>query len=304
MPCDQPVEACALRRVGTVLIWDLADPSVPVFSERFRERGTTALSPDGSRLYVAVADEQPLRVFDVDSGRPVRAAESAPLAAAGANSMELSPDGSTLAVATGSQVQFFDARTLQATGAALRGHTAAVNDVIYSGDGRLLVSASEDRSAIVWEAGSGAPLHRFLGQAGLRSAAFGADEGTVYATGGNGLILAWAISGTSRLLTLGEDADRGRRVYTQSLPAPDGHTVARVAAGTLWFEDTRSGRRSARSVPTRDTSFTWSPNSRWLVSNGNHGVVTVWDASSGAVAGRTTADKAEEAVLAAFSPDT
>jgi len=288
--------------VGTVVVWDLAAPSKPVFAERFPFRGSTALSPDGRRLYVVGADAQALSVYDVDSGALVRSAASAPVARLGASSMELSPDGATIAVASDSQIRLFDARTLRPDGPALRAHTARVDDVSFAPNGRVLVSASEDRSAIVWELPSGAPLHRFVGRDSLRNAAFGADSRTVYATGGDGLILAWGVSGTSRLLTLGEDASaRGRRVYGESIPGPDGHTVARVEAGKLWFEDARTGG-TTRPVPTVDTNFAWSPDARWFVSAGPHGVVTVWEAASGLAVARSTVVESSYEALVAFAP--
>ncbi len=293
-PVDNPV--------GTAVVWDVARPSRPVFVGRFPFRGSTALSPDGRRLYVAGADAQALRAYDVDSGALVRSAESATVASLGANAMELSLDGATLAVATGRQILLFDARTLKRTGQALRAHTARVDDVSLAPNGRLLVSASEDRSAILWELPSGDALHRFVGRDSLRNAALGAHNRTVYAAGGDGLILAWSVTGTSRLLTLGEGAGaRGRQLYSASIPAPDGRTIARVAAGKFWFEDTRTGG-TTRRVPTVETGFAWSPDARWLVSTGPHGVVTVWEAATGTVLARRTAVRSSEEVLVAFSP--
>ena len=288
--------------VGTAVVWDVARPSRPVFVERFPFRGSTALSPDGRRLYVAGADARALRVYDVDSGVLVRSAVSPPVARRGASSTELSPDGATIAVATGSQILLFDARTLKRTAPALRAHTARINDVSYAPNAPLLVSASDDRSAIVWETTSGDPLHRFVGRDSLRNAAFGSDSRTVYATGGDGLILAWGVNGASRLLTLGEGTvTKGRQVYNKSFPGPDGHTVARVERGRLWFEDAMTGATTQR-VPTSDRRFAWSPDARWFVSTGSRGVVTVWEAATGTVLARRTVARPSEEVLVAFGP--
>ncbi len=300
---------------GRAAVWDLAHPSQPLFSERVPDFATTALSPNGRLLYVLVPGGRPLRVYDVDSGRLIRSTDNAPLRGAGtqasaeipgdrpANPLDVSPDGATLAVATGNQVLRFDAVTLEVRGPALRAHTADVSEVGYSHKGRLLVSAADDGTAIVWDAASGDLLHRFVGRGGLRSAAFSADDRTVYTTGGDGAILAWDVRGASRLLTLGEDTSgMEEQDYLVSLPAPDGHTIARVGSGRLWFEDARTGRRTTRPVPTGDTNFIWSPDARWLLSSGGDGFLKLWNASSGALAAKKVGYGPSD-VLAAFSPE-
>ena len=88
------------------MVWNLADPSRPVFRVELPEHPILKLSPDGKRLYVAVTDlnpDRPIRVYDVDSGRLIDSIESASFEAIGDLAPgALSPDGSTLAVATGS----------------------------------------------------------------------------------------------------------------------------------------------------------------------------------------------------------
>ena len=121
----------------------------------------------------------------------------------------------------------------------------------------------------------------------MLSVAFSADDRTLFTSGGAGLLQAWDVPGASRQLVLGEDTSAVESKYRVSLLAPDGHTVARVRSGTLWFEDTRTGRRLAEPVPTRDESFLWSPDSRWLLSSRPDPVLTVWDASTGSPAARS-----------------
>jgi len=303
------------KPVGTAAVWDLAHPSKPLFRERVPDFGTTALSPDGRLLYLVVPGERPLRVYDVDSGRLIRSTDHAPLSRTGAqasavvpgdrpaNVLDVSPDGATLAVVSGSQILRFDAETLKVRGPPLRAHTADVSEVGFSHDGRLLVSASDDGTAIVWDEVSGAALHRFTARGGLRNAAFGADDRTVYTSGGDGLIQAWDVRGGSRLLTLGEDTSAIKsQDYVRSLAAPDGYTVARQRSGRLWFEDARTGRRTTRSVPNHDAYFTWSPNARWLLSSGADGFLKLWDATTGTLAAKSI-DYGQDDFLAAYSSD-
>ncbi len=271
---------------GRTMVWDMAHPSEPVFSVRLPAFAQSALSPDGERLYVATRGERSIRAYDVASGRLMASGGGPVVTRHGATAVDLSPDGSTIAVAVQDQVHRYDTDSLAPRGPALQGHTGAVRDVVFSHRGRLLASASTDGSALVWDARTGSLLHRYIG-GGMLSVAFSADDRTLFTAGGAGLLEAWDVPGASRQLVLGEDTNATGKNYALSLLAPDGHTLARVRSGSLWFEDTRTGRRLARPVPTRDESFLWSPDSRWLLSAGPVPVFTVWDASTGSVVARS-----------------
>lgn len=286
-------------RFGRTMVWDLADPSEPVFTVRLPAFAMSALSPDGDRLHVATQGERPLRVYDVASGDLLASAGSPDIARHGATAVDLSPDGSTFAVAVQNRVHRYDTDSLEPRGRALQAHTGPVHDVVFSQHGRLLATAYPDGSAVVWDTRTGDLLHRYV-TGGSLSVAFSPDDKTLYTSGGAGLLQAWDVPGTSRQLQLGEDTGAVGESYGSSLIAPDGHTVARVRSGTLWLEDTRTGRPVGKAVPTRDEEFLWSPDSRWLLSIGPTGGVTLWDASDGTVAART---RFKDSVVAAFGPD-
>ena len=150
-----------------------------------------------------------LRVYEVDSGRLLESAENPDLAEAEADSLDLSPDGSLLVAATRDLILRFDANTLRRRGPALRG-PASGSLVGFSHDGRFLLSTSDDHSAIVWDAATGALLHRLAATNGdLSAAGWSPDEHTVYTTSGvdvaeNDLLMSWGLDPDSGLLTLGE----------------------------------------------------------------------------------------------------
>jgi WD40 repeat protein len=298
-------------RVGQVMVWDTAHPSEPLFRVLLPRFSHVALSPRGHRLYVVTKSDRSVRVYDVGSGRLLAAGRDRSVAAHGASASALSPDGSTLAVATGDRVIRYDARTLQRRGATLTGHTAPVLEVAYSHNGRLVATSSEDGTAAVWDDRTGDRLHRFSG-GGPNALAFSHDDRRLFTAAGAGLIQAWNVSGASRQLALGEDTSLpAEGWYTLSIPAPDGHTVARVRSGRLWFEDTRTGETTSEParIGGRGPALTWSSDSRWLLSvvgplRGPDRVVTVWNASTGSVSVRTDRFAARDgAVRATFSRD-
>jgi WD40 repeat protein len=271
--------------LGHYLVWNLDNRTEPVLDLRMREYAKIALSPDGSRLYVYRDDPRPLRVFDVDSGRLLRAVTALPMRSDG-GSIDASPDGTQIAVSSGDLIQRYDAVTLRPLGPPLQGHHGPVGDVRYSHDGSLLASGEGDRSVTLWDVATGAPLHRFVaGRYGASNPQFSADDATLYTSGEDGMIRTWQVSGTSRLLVLGEATETPAVAGLDLIvAAPNGHVVARVERGVLSFVDAETGRsRRAGRLDTADLIIRWSPDSRWLLSYSDENVIRVWDARAGTV---------------------
>ena len=131
--------ALAAAFQSAVAVWDTAALAAP---RRWIEvpilEPAVALSADGHELYVGGPAE--IAVFDVDTGEQLRAA-----ALPGAE-LELSPDGTRLAVADGAEVVLVDAATLVVRD-RLPGHSDTLHDLRFSHDGSLLGSASADTTA-------------------------------------------------------------------------------------------------------------------------------------------------------------
>jgi WD40 repeat protein len=291
--------------IGAGTVWDLARPSRPIFRAPMAEYAKVALSPDGSRLYAVMQGKTPLRVYDVDSGRLLAAARN-PLVAERGRDLDLSADGSTIAVATRGRVLRFDADTLRPRGAVIRG--PELESSVYSHDGRFLLSVTGS-SAIVWDAGTGALLHRFTADNGdMLTAGWSADDRTLFTTSGvdiaeDDLLMAWRLDDVPGVLTLGEDTgppqDGG---YDASLPGPQGRILARMRAHRLWFVDIRTGRETPRSSELPELwGWRWSPDSRRFLTWGPDGVVRVWDAESGRQLARRT--NYIDLLPVTFSPD-
>ena len=135
---------------SAVLVWDLASPQEPVLHGHgvLISARATALSPDGSLLYVGSSSPPMVTVYDVRTGQVARSAEVP------GELLQISPDGAVLAAVGGNEISLLDASTL-AERRRLQGHTDLVMDVQFSHDGALLASGSDDRVAIVWEVATG-----------------------------------------------------------------------------------------------------------------------------------------------------
>jgi WD40 repeat protein len=297
------LEARHWTGLGTATVWDLAHPARPVFGLTVPEAALVALSPEGSRVYVAQRGDQPVRAYDVDSGRLLASGRGLHLAEQDPGGLDTSPDGSTIAVTSGDRILRLDSGTLRRRGPDLRGPDL-VEGSRYSNHGNLLATASSDDSVIVWDVATGTLLHRFAVPGGVWASSldWSADDRTLYAAGEN--LMKWRLASIPGLLTLGEDTPAVEgAAYGLSLAAPDGHTLARTRSGRLWFVDLTTGRTTAPSAPLPAVwNPRWSPDARWLLTTAGDGRLRVWDTATGRrVAVRQFPEGAE--IRATFSSD-
>ncbi len=304
--------------LAAVLVWDVADPSKPVFKVNLPDLPQAALSPDGRLVYTATIGPRSVRVFDVDSGRLLKWTGSGLIKQPLKGAVDVSPDGSSLAVATGNRILRFDTKALETKGKALRGHTAEVTDIEYSHDGSMLLSTSVDRTTLVWDADSGVQLGRFAAHKDqIWGAGFSRDDRTVYTSSGPDSrsepgvatsepsafeLMAWDVTGHGDFLSVGEVGSTGEGKIGVSLAGPDGQSVARIQDDRVWFVDYRTGQET-RPVSMRKqlSNHVWSPNSRWRLTIGP-GVLSLRDAETGRLVEQRSYRPGVR-VLAAFGAD-
>lgn len=144
--------------------------------------------------------------------------------------LNISPDGRLVALACGHDVRVFriDFTVPQISHAAtFRGHKDDVNYVLFSPDGSLVVSASADGTAIVWEVGSGRAIRKVGGgEIPLGAARITADNARLIIGGGTrssgGYIWIWDVSTGACVKTI---SDFEPSIGCLDL-SPDGETVA------------------------------------------------------------------------------
>ncbi len=79
---------------------------------------------------------------------------------------------------------------------SMEGHSARINAVEVTPDGRRLISASEDRTLRVWDLESGSLVASFTDEGGLRSACASPDGQTIIAGGATGQVHFLRLEGT------------------------------------------------------------------------------------------------------------
>ena len=246
-------------------------------------RGTNylAASPDLARLVDATDSETVLR--DGFTGRVLR---------------KIAAGGRVAALSGGNLLALGDSegfvRTLQAesgtAAAAWRAHSAAVTSMDFSRGGRLLATASIDRTARIWDPASGTVKVTISSPETINAAVFSPNEEYLAIGAGatgrplpGGAASIWEAS-TGRLVRrLAPEWEWGDCVRSLTF-SPDGKTVAlgQCYTGTVRLCDVSSGKLLAdlKGHSAEILALAISPDGSQLASGSQDGTIRLWDLSS------------------------
>jgi WD40 repeat protein/tRNA A-37 threonylcarbamoyl transferase component Bud32 len=241
-----------------------------------------SFSPDGERIATASKE---LKLWDAASGRELQTLE-------GRSCVVFSPDGQCLAYGGPDRtVRIWDSRSRQER-FNLRGHTANVMSVMFSRDGRWLVSTSADQSTradgetIIWDTQTGQQVRTLHGHTGWIHTAVFSPDGQRLATGGlDGIVKLWNPQNGQEVLSL-----RGHRGLIRSLRfSPDGTRLMSACDDRtvrLWDSrhlESETGQEYLTLSPHGGglNSVALSPKGRWLASIAADGMMRVWEVKLG-----------------------
>jgi predicted NACHT family NTPase len=278
---------------------------------------SVAYSRDG-KLLVSASRDRTVRVWDASSGKELlilgdlpKTVEKTPPAKKEPAKKEkeekkpavpvhptnvkdavFSPDGLRVASSTGEwskekkewlgEILLWDARSGKKT-ASLHGHSAEIESVAFSPDGKLLASGSEDATAILWDLATGQPKQTLKGhKSTVWSVAFNKDGTRLATASEDGSVKLWDVA-TGK--DLGADKG-GLKLAGLPMPAPPASKDAKKDKGPA--KDKKGGKqgKGPKAPPPPEpiramTCVAFSPDGTKLAAGNLDGSLRIWDPATG-----------------------
>lgn len=156
-------------------------------------------------------------------------------------------------------------------------HLGEVNTAFFNSDGSQVVTASADRSVIIWNANSGRIIHNLQGHISeVTFADFNHKGDRVVSVGKDGKLIVWDVASGNKIM----DKDLGRIVHSVRFSNDDKYIVVSCNDGCADVLSAADLSEVADIYAYRN-GVCWyaefSHDDKYVLTTGNDGIAKVWD---------------------------
>ncbi len=285
---------------NSIVRWNISggSSSPSLLQGHFDRVLSAAYSPDGKTLLSAGADRT-LRVWDLGTGQEVGSSLNGPVY--NVQHVAFSPDSKLLATdncvrvqnanCKEAQILLWNVASGQRIGQPLVGHTAYIQDLVFSSDGRTLLSSSTDRQIRRWDVSTGQllgqPLENPVENGNITQLAFSPDGKTLATDSSSGTVRLWDVmTGQSREIDSNTDKTASlSRAFTALTFSPNGQILLASYGDFLRLWNVMTGKlivdrlslKSAAYENPSVTSLKFSADAKTLAAADGQGNSWWWD---------------------------
>jgi WD40 repeat protein len=158
-------------------------------------------------------------------------------------------------------------------------HSAEVNSAFFNNDETLAITASSDKTVVVWNSNTGKKIYTLIGHSKpVNYAIFNTKADRAVSAGEDGNVVIWDITNGTKLYSKNYP---NINIHSARFSHNDKYIVISCSTGYIDILDANDLSQKAHIIAYNNGGVCWysefSPDDKFILTAGNNGVARVWD---------------------------